>query len=175
MNLEIKEFVFIWVALMTLLPAFFVAFSKNILYSAFALFFTFLGTAGLYLMINADFLAVVQVIIYIGGVLVLLIFAILLTRNIDQIYTTNKISLLRSVTAAIFAIMSSIGLFFLFHDRSWKSVLNDSNSQGTISKLGDLLLNKYLLPFEITSILLLAVLIGALVIANKSVRRGDNQ
>jgi NADH-quinone oxidoreductase subunit J len=172
MNIELKEIVFLCVAIMTILPCFIVAFSRNILHSAFALFFTFLGTSGLYFFLDADFLAVVQVIIYIGGVLVLLLFAILLTRNIEDIKTTNSLSIKRSVLAGIVSLIIIGGLLYSFISSKWVFPLRENPDYPyfTIKELGDLLLTKYLLPFEVVSILLLAVLIGSLVIANRSVR-----
>jgi NADH-quinone oxidoreductase subunit J len=172
MNIELKEIVFLCVAIMTILPCFIVAFSRNILHSAFALFFTFLGTAGLYFFLDADFLAVVQVIIYIGGVLVLLLFAILLTRNIEDIKTTNSLSIKHSVLAGIVSLIIIGGLLYSYISNRWVFPLRENPDYPyfTIKELGDLLLTKYLLPFEVVSILLLAVLIGSLVIANRSVR-----
>jgi NADH-quinone oxidoreductase subunit J len=172
MNIELKEIVFLCVAIMTILPCFMVAFSRNILYSAFALFFTFLGTSGLYFFLDADFLAVVQVIIYIGGVLVLLLFAILLTKNIEDIRTTNSLSLRRAAFAGAVSILMFGTLLYAYISNKWVFPFRENPDYPyfTIKELGDLLLTKYLLPFEVVSILLLAVLIGSLVIANRSVR-----
>ena len=90
-NIEIRDIVFLIVALLTTVPCLLVAFSRNILYSAFSLFFTLLGTSGLYFFLDAEFLAIVQVVVYIGGVTVLLLFAILLTKNIQEIKETNAL------------------------------------------------------------------------------------
>jgi NADH-quinone oxidoreductase subunit J len=175
MNIEIKEIVFIIIVLLTILPCSLVAFSRNILYSAFALFFTFLGTSGLYFFLDADFLAIVQLAVYIGGILILLLFAILLTKNIDDIKKTNAISFRRSVAAGITVLVLFFSLLFVFLSTGW-APLSDSSAypNGTIHELGRLILSKYLLPFEIASLLLLAVLIGSLVIAGRTVRQGEN-
>ena len=69
----------------TLTGAFITAFSKNIVYAAFALLFTFFGIAGLYVMLNADFLAVTQLLVYVGGILILLIFGVMLTSRIGTV------------------------------------------------------------------------------------------
>lgn len=175
MNIEIKEIVFIITALLTILPCSLVAFSRNILYSAFALFFTFLGTSGLYFFLDADFLAIVQLVVYIGGVLILLLFAILLTKNIDDIKKTNAVSFSRSVVAGITALVLLFSLLSAFLSAG-RAPLNDAAAypNGTIHELGRLILSKYLLPFEIASLLLLAVLIGSLVIAGRTVRQREN-
>ena len=111
MKLELGEIVFIATALITTVPTLFVAFSRNILYSAFALFFTFLGTSGLYFFLGADFLAITQVVVYIGGVSVILLFAILLTKDIDEIRKTNTMSLERAIPAGV-AVLALSGGFF---------------------------------------------------------------
>ncbi len=172
MDIGIKEVVFLVVIALTVVPGFLVALSRNILYSAFALFFTFLGTAGLYLFLDADFLAVVQLLIYIGGVLVLLLFAILLTRNIDNMKRTNALSIRRAALAGIGAIVLFGVLLVAFFSYEWvrPGAEHASSPAVTVHELGSLLLSTYLLPFEVASILLLAVLIGSLVIAGRSVR-----
>ena len=76
-----KDVIFSIFAVMTILPCFWVAFSSNIVHATFSLFFTLFGIAGLYVLLGADFLAVVQVIIYIGGILVLIIFGVMMTHQ----------------------------------------------------------------------------------------------
>lgn len=170
MTFELKDFVFLCVALLTTVPCFIVVFSRNVLYSAFALFFTFLGTSGLYFFLDAEFLAVTQVVVYIGGVSVLLLFAILLTKNVDEIRKTNMMSLPRMGLAAL-AVAALLGSFvYALRKTTWAIRENAAYPATTIDQLGDLLLNKYLLPFEVASILLLAVLVGSLVIARRSVQ-----
>jgi len=167
-----KEIVFIIVAAITIVPCYFVAFSRNILHSAFALFFTFLGTSGLYFFLDADFLALVQLIIYIGGVIVILLFAVLLTRNIDIIRKTNAMAGKRAIAAGAGVMVLFNVLLVAFVSSGWPflKVENAAYPAVTIKALGHLLLNKYLLPFEVVSLLLLAVLIGSLVIAGRSVK-----
>ncbi len=168
--IEIKDAVFICIALLTLVPCLVVVFSKNILYSAFGLFFTFLGTSGLYFFLDAEFLAITQVVVYIGGVSVLLLFAILLTKNVDEIRKTNTMSGPRLIAGGCAALLLGGGLLFAARGASWQIQQTDSYPQTTINALGNLLMTKYLLPFEIVSVLLLAVLVGSLVIARRSVK-----
>ncbi len=172
MNIEMKEIVFFCVAAMTIVPCFFVACSRNILHSAFALFFTFLGASGLYFFLDADFLALVQLIIYIGGVLVLLLFAILLTKNIDNIRSTNAVAVKRAAAAGVGTAAMFGVILYAFIASGWPFRHSDAGQYPAVTTkaLGTLLLTKYLLPFEAISILLLAVLIGSLVIAKRSVK-----
>ena len=170
MTIGLKEIVFLVVALLTTVPCLIIVFSRNILYSAFALFFTFLGTSGLYFFLDAEFLAITQVVVYIGGVSVLLLFAIFLTKNIDEIRKTNMISRWRMALAGLgaLALLGSFG--YALQGSAWAVQKNSAYPVTTIKGLGDLLLGKYLMPFEIASILLLAVLVGSLVIARRSVK-----
>jgi NADH:ubiquinone oxidoreductase subunit 6 (subunit J) len=166
----LHEIAFLCVAGLTTLPCFVVVFSRNILYSAFALFFTFLGTSGLYFFLDAEFLGITQVVVYIGGVSVLLLFAILLTKNVDEIRKTNTLSGWRMALAALgaLALLGSFG--YALAVSSWAKITNRAYPATTINGIGDLLLTKYLMPFEVASLLLLAVLVGSLVIARRSVK-----
>jgi len=170
MTFGLREIVFLCVALLTTVPCLIVVFSRNVLYSAFALFFTFLGTSGLYFFLDAEFLAITQVVVYIGGVSVLLLFAILLTKNVNEIRKTNTMSVPRLVIAAGAALVLLGSFVYALLGTRWARIENPDYPATTIKGLGELLLNKYLLPFEAVSLLLLAVLVGSLVIARRSVK-----
>ena len=79
------DIVFYVFAVITVVSAFVVVFSRNIMYAAFSLLFTFFGVAGLYVLLSADFLAVTQILIYVGGILVLLLFGVMLTNNVVSV------------------------------------------------------------------------------------------
>jgi NADH-quinone oxidoreductase subunit J len=170
MTFGLRDAVFLCVALLTTVPCLIVAFSRNVLYSAFALFFTFLGTSGLYFFLDAEFLAITQVVVYIGGVSVLLLFAILLTKNVDEIRKTNMMSGPRMALAAGAALVLLGSFLYALLGVKWAVNDNPGYPATTITGLGDLLLSKYLLPFEAVSLLLLGVLVGSLVIARRSVK-----
>lgn len=92
----------------TLTGAFITAFAKNIVYAAFALLFTFFGIAGLYVMANADFLAVTQLLVYVGGILILLIFGVMLTTRIGRVdirATTGSRGVAGVLALGLFAIL----------------------------------------------------------------------
>lgn len=159
---------FYGLAALTVASAAGVAFSRNILYASFSLLGTFLGVAGLYIFLSADFLAVTQLLIYIGGVLVLILFAVMLTSRIQDLAVTNPS--LGIAPAAIATALTTVLLLFVSRNAPWKAPLQNPPSVSTAEQLGDLFLNRYLLPFEIASVVLLATLIGAVVIARKEIK-----
>src|ERR1043165_5263419 len=83
--MNLYDLVFYVFAAITLVSGGLVVFSRNIIYSAFSLLFTFFGVAGIYVLLNADFLAVAQVLIYVGGILVLLLFGVMLTNKVIDV------------------------------------------------------------------------------------------
>src|ERR1700730_4459380 len=83
-------FIFYALALVTVGSAMVTAFSRNIVYSAFALFGAFAGVAGIYILLGADFLFIIQIFIYIGGILVVTIFAVMLTQGIAEVNVSNR-------------------------------------------------------------------------------------
>src|SRR5512137_862839 len=111
--MEVFDIVFFVFAFITVVSGFIVVFSKNIIYSAFSLLFTFFGVAGLYVLLQADFLAVTQILIYVGGILVLLLFGVMLTNRVISV--DIKTSTVQTVPALlVVAIMagSLSGLFY---------------------------------------------------------------
>jgi NADH-quinone oxidoreductase subunit J len=154
-----------WVfALLTLGAAAVVVFSRNIVRSAFSLVFAFFGVAGLYVLLLADFLAVTQLMIYVGGILVLLIFGVMLTQN--QINVDLKSGVLSFWPGMI--ITAGIGglLLAVFWDTRW-TISNAQPMQATANAIGEMLLTTYVLPFELASIVLLVALVGAAMIARR--------
>ncbi len=144
-----------------------VVFSKNIMHSAFALLFTLFGIAGLYVLLNADFLAITQIMIYIGGILVLIIFGVMLTINIAGVDiksgTMGKIQL---GIAGVLTLIIAAALFVVFSTTRW--YLSESITvESTINQIGEELLTNYLLAFEAASMLLLIAIVGAAFIARK--------
>ncbi|HEX7598801.1 MAG TPA: NADH-quinone oxidoreductase subunit J [Polyangia bacterium] len=141
--------------------------SKNIFWSAMGLLSSLIGVGGLYVMLSADFVAVTQLLVYIGGVLVLIIFAVMLTSQIKEIEVSNKNV---GITAgAVLFLLTGTLLSFVAIWAPWK-VLARPESQETTAAIGHGLLGKWLLPFEVTSIVLLATLIGAIVVARKELK-----
>jgi NAD(P)H-quinone oxidoreductase subunit 6 len=163
----LEPMVFYLVAGVTVAAALGVAFSRNIVYSAFALMGTFMGAAGLFVMLAADFVAVVQVLVYVGGILVLTLFAVMLTHRIADVRISNR-SVGRLPGLAIVLVLGAVmGRAVL--TTSWHSA--DAGSvQSTTYGIGDEFLTRYLLPFELASVVLLAALIGAVALSRKELR-----
>ncbi|ABC99791.1 NAD(P)H-quinone oxidoreductase subunit 6 [Thermostichus sp. MS-CIW-21] len=141
-----------------------VVWAPNIVYSGFLLGGVFLSMAGLYLLLNADFVAAAQVLIYVGAVNVLILFAIMLV-NRRYTFAPLKLGWLRNgVTAAV-----CLGLFALLTAMALNTPWQLEPIQPTSSALvmGGHFFSDYLLPFELASVLLLMALIGAIVLARR--------
>jgi len=158
------EAVFWFIVLLTLSSAVMVVHSQNLVYSAISLLFTFLGVAGLYIFLWADFLAAVQVLIYIGGILVLIIFGIMLTNRITSV-TISHTSVQRSLGGVI--VLGVFVLLGLVITRTpWLQQVSET-PESTTATIGNLLMMDYLLPFEVASLLLLGALIGAAMLSRR--------
>ena len=156
-------------ASLTVISALALLWVRQVLYAAFALLFTFLGMAGLYVLAGADFVAVVQILIYVGGVLVLLVFGIMLTQR--PVPGSPPVSGRTNRFAGMLAAFGLFGLFFVVFLKANLSVLPAAqmpgDESGSIRAVGISLLTDNLLPFEIAGILLLVALIGAAYIAGR--------
>lgn len=136
----------------------------NVFHAALALAGALIGVAGIYFALRADFLAVVQILIYVGAVMTLMIFAIMLTRGISDKATRalNRLALPGAAAAgAVLAVLIPLIL-----KTPWKIQIAP-DTHVTPAALGTALMTDFVFPFEVISIFLLAVLIGAIVIAKK--------
>jgi NADH:ubiquinone oxidoreductase subunit 6 (subunit J) len=158
---------FMVLAALTLGSGGIVAFSQNIIYSTMGLLGCFLGIAGLYVQLSADFLAAVQILVYVGGTLTLILFAVMLTSRIEDIRTSNT----AIGRATAFGVVSLVLLLLgkVAATTNWPS--QDRPQMPATAKLGHAFLSEYLLPFEIGSIVLLGAMIGAVVLARRAVKR----
>ena len=146
-----------------------VAFSRNMLHSALALLGTLAGVAGLYLHLGADFLGISQLLIYVGGVLVLVLFAVLLTTKIGDVKASN--TSLGWVAGLVVAGGLGAGLVGVVLWVRWP--LTEAVAAPTTRRLGDAFLREYLLPFELASIVLLMALVGAMVLSRRAVKENS--
>ncbi|MEN9203767.1 MAG: NADH-quinone oxidoreductase subunit J [Thermostichus sp. DG02_2_bins_29] len=141
-----------------------VVWAPNIVYSGFLLGGVFLSMAGLYLLLNADFVAAAQVLIYVGAVNVLILFAIMLV-NRRYNFAPLKLGWLRNGVTAVVC----LGLFALLatmaFDTPWE--LQPIQPLSSVLVMGGHFFSDYLLPFELASVLLLMALIGAIVLARR--------
>ena len=169
-DLSVEGVLFYGFSLLTVTSALFILFSKNLIYCAFALFVTFLGIAALYVFAGADFLAVTQIMVYVGGILILLIFGIMLTQKTDRhslSSTPNRVAVL--MKREIWGISIGVSLFgFLCYVIYSANFIMDgatNSSRSTVRTIGVELMTSHLLPFEMVAILLLVALIGAAYLA----------
>ena len=152
------EITFWFIAGLTIISAVMVVYSKKLLNSAIALLFTLFGVAGLYIFLWADFLAAVQVVVYIGGILILIIFGIMLTNRITTVHISHS-SIQRGYGGmVVVGLMGFLGWMIVRTPWLQKQALEPEQ---TVATIGRLLLTDYLMPFEVTSVLLLGALIGA--------------
>ena len=163
-----SDLLFYLFASMAMVSAAGVAFSRNIIYSALALLGALLGTGGLYVFLNADYVAITQLLIYIGGVLVLILFAVMLTNRISEQGKSNPLSNVMPGLGLLVATIAVVG--FVAARAPWKTGKTRLELSSTVDKIGDLFLGHYLLAFEVISLVLLATLIGAVVIARKEIK-----
>jgi NADH-quinone oxidoreductase subunit J len=161
------EIIFLIVAIVTLLAALMVVTTPNLVHAALWLVLTLFGVAATFVLLNATFLAVVQVVVYIGAIAILMIFAIMLTRKVmqDSGPQTNA----NWGWALVLGLLLFVGLAFVLINSGAADVTlaTLSADADTISQLGQELVspNAYVIPFELASVLLLAALIGAIVVA----------
>src|SRR5262245_13800338 len=148
-----------------------VALAPNILYSAFALLGTLGSVAGLYLYLGADFLGIAQLLIYVGGILVLILFAVLLTNRIGDMNITNLSAGLMIGAPAAIAVIALTAKMSL--GTNWP--VTEAVAAPTVQRLGDSFLREYLLPFEFASLVLLMALVGAMVIARRAARESGKR
>ena len=155
------QFMFLFFAAVILSGAWIVVTARNLVHAALCMALCFFGVAGLFVLLDAPFLAVVAVVIGAGGISVLIIFAIMLTRGagMGDAPLTNRWPLAVAISLIFFGALTAMLISV-----PWPNATSPI-TQDTVAALGDALLGQYLLPFEVASVLLLAALIGAAFVA----------
>jgi NADH-quinone oxidoreductase subunit J len=162
--MTVAQGVFYLLAALTVATAIFVVLARNIVHCAIALVFTFFGVAALYVLLDAEFLAAVQVLLYVGGITILLLFAIMLTSLISARgvkIMNEQVGSSALVVAVIFGLMTFASL------KGIVVVGSPPPPSYATASLGRLLMTTYVLPFEAVSILLLAAMVGAIILARR--------
>lgn len=166
-----QQIIFILLSAFTLIASLAVVIDRNLFRAAVALMASFLGVAGMYVMLEAGFLAAAQLLVYIGAISILIIFAIMMTRRLMQ--TTESPFNSQPIWGLVAAVLS-FGLLLLVLIRTWPTSdfpgPPDASAEvlrGSAATLGQMLVSpdQYVVPFEVASVLLLAALIGAILIA----------
>lgn len=150
---------FYLLAALTVAGALAVAAVRNLIHAVVSLVLTFVGVAGLYVTLAADFIAVVQVLIYAGAISILMLFAILLTPRAKR----DNAETFLLLPAAVLAFVVGGIVIFAAVDTDWRIAERGAFTE-TASAIGSALLDKYVLPFEIACALLLAAMLGAILL-----------
>jgi NADH:ubiquinone oxidoreductase subunit 6 (subunit J) len=147
-------------AIVTLGSALMVAVVRDLVHAVLFLILSFVGVAGLYLTLSADFVAVVQILIYAGAVSVLMLFAILLTprsaRDNSPVSFAAPISVLAGLVGAV--------VIFVVVKTDWRTSYQDDRFPQTAREIGRALLDPFVLPFEVASVLLVVAMVGAIML-----------
>ena len=160
--MTLQDSVFIGIAAVTLLGGVLAVWLKNVFYNAMALILCLFGVAGLFVYLNGEFVAVIEVIIYIGAISIAILFAIMLSKPWAQQHSgRNMQKVIRSLLAAS---LLFTGLVQIIQNAAWQA----SPAEGDYSMrvIGKSLLSVYALPFETVSLILLIAIIGALVVSS---------
>ena len=170
--MELKPLVFYGFALLTIGSAVIVVTVRNIVHAAFSLMVTLFSIAGLYVFLQADFLAATQVIVYVGGILVLILFGVMMTSG--RLDMKLKMERGQLFWGGLVSILLFSLLFGVMRSTPWNVQEDLGAVEGTTSQIGKAILQKeFLIPFEVASVILLIALIGAVLIARKEVREDE--
>jgi len=158
----------------TLAGSLMVLLSRNLLHALVFLVLAFLGMAGLFVTLSADFIAAAQVLIYAGSIAVLMVFAIMLTPLAAR-DNGNSLYVLPALAAGIgLAVLVSLVAVLTPWPELRGEALQQADPPTTVSVIGDLLLGRYVLPFEVASVLLFFALLGAIVLVHERRSREES-
>ncbi|MDY6786225.1 MAG: NADH-quinone oxidoreductase subunit J [Cyanobacteriota bacterium] len=172
MNLAegIQSVSFAILAVLTIGTALGVVLFNQIVYSAFLLGGVFISVAGLYILLNADFVAAAQVLIYVGAVNVLILFAIMLVNKRQDFVPISKLWIRRGATAVVcVGLFALLGTMVLATPWAISAQPAIAASESTVLVLGKHFFSDFLLPFELASVLLLMAMVGAIILARRDI------
>ena len=165
--MSIVLIIFCVLAAITLATAFLTIFSRNPIHSAIYLVICFFSIAGHYLLLNAQFLAIVHVIVYSGAIMILFLFTIML-MNLNEQKEVHKPRITRLGAIVSFCLICLVLIAIFINS---KPIVGEYTATGedyqSINVLGKILLNEYMVPFEFVSILLIVAMIGAVLLSKK--------
>ncbi len=146
---------------------------RNPLMSALLLVANFFCIASLYLLLQQQFLAVIQIVVYTGAIMVLVVFVIMLLNLGDEDRKAQRINFGQSIGLALLAgFVAEMVYILLFKNQTgaYRELHADAGRLGTVEAVGSAMFGKFLLPFEVTSFLLLVAVVGAVILAKKRVQ-----
>ncbi len=163
---------FYFFALMTLGGGVLTITRRNAIHSAVSLILSLIGVAGLFLLQHAEFLFAVQIVLYVGGIMVLFLFVIMLV-NLDQAAKVSQFNKQWWLALACVLVVGGELLFIVSRGgnafRLGEPATAVADKVGNVERIADVLFSQYLLPFEITSVLLLAAVVGSVLMAKRKV------
>lgn len=165
--MTLADVLFYVFAFFTIGFAFMVAFHQSLIHAALGLMGTLISVACIYGLLDADFLAVTQVVVYVGGVVILFLFGVFLTRRIEDIGGTNP-SIMWWLGVPAGLVLLAVILYAILSTPLETAAIPSTGP--TVSGIGDSMLGRYLLPFEVMSLVLMAVLVGALLLGRREVK-----
>jgi len=161
--------IFVFLAIFCLASATNILLQRHPIYSALSLVLTFIGLAGIYIQMHAEFIAVMQIVVYTGAIMVLFVFVIMLLNTKAEERVPNKLVFLTYVGIPVVVLlvgMVGLKIFETFSERPiWIST--PTSLAGSTQAIGKVLYTQYALPFEVTSVLLLVAIVGAIIMAKK--------
>ncbi|MCH8109271.1 MAG: NADH-quinone oxidoreductase subunit J [Chloroflexi bacterium] len=168
------DIIFWVIAVSSIVAAIAVVQLRDVFRAALFLIVSFMGVAGLFVLMRAEFLAVIQILIYVGAISVLIIFAILMTRDVEEGSPSNQLRIPAAVAAALFAAVA----IFVAVETEWNLLEAANLGADATAKVGEvfsntipwiarLLVRDFVLAFEMASVLLLAAIIGALALVRE--------
>lgn len=159
-------YIFLFLSLVAIFCGLMTVFSKNPIHSVIYLIATFFAIAGHYLLLNAQFLAIVHIMVYAGAIMVLFLFTLML-MNLNEETERNKPAIARmgAVIAAGLLMLVLLAAFKKADNLNLSPASTDLS--GTVQNLGHVLLNEYFIPFEFASVLLITAMIGAVLLAKR--------
>lgn len=167
-ELNIQTFVFFLFSLFTVGGGLGVVTTRNLMHAALWLILSLFGVAGLFVLLSAPFLAAIQVLVYIGAIAILIVFAVMLTRSLTHMREIFNRPAASALVSALLFLFLAVGIILpVWGQNGSQANLPLSEAVASTTDLGEALVdrNQYVLPFEVASLLLTAAMIGAIVIA----------
>ncbi|MES2134013.1 MAG: NADH-quinone oxidoreductase subunit J [Bacteroidota bacterium] len=174
LGLTITQWLFGVLSLMAIMFALMVVFTRNPVNSVLYLVLTFFCIAGHYILLNAQFLAVVHIVVYAGAIMVLFLFIIML-MNLNSDTEPRKHIVTRIIAGVIGGVLLFVMVGALKGAEQLQLVQGGASQIGLVKNLGKVLFSEFLFPFEIASVLLLAALVGAIMIGKRDTNTNDKQ
>lgn len=165
------SYFFIFLAILAIAAALAMVISRNPVNSALFLVLNMVSLAGLYLLLHAQFMAVIQILVYAGAIMVLFLFVIMLlnVQEEETLFDTFRVKYFAAFLLGV-GVLSQVIYSLGSITETLPTVSPEMSEAGTVEAVGDVLFTQYLLPFEITAILLTAAIVGALLIAQQKIK-----